>query len=232
MLTRTEIHEHTEHKTLSCKRFLPTWRCGHHIVAPQHKSQHGSTNPHAQTPKSPIPGQQCWSCPFLNNVRESLENVGSHGGLAKKLQCGRTLRQRHTSNNVLTRQEINETHRKQVGVMQKSVTQPGAVATTQRPPWSSANLVGPLSPAPTLESPNTHGQQREGCPFLQNLRASREKGSDHGGWTNHSNVVPTSTVTQIDSLTHQNGKSPTSRSKIAGLDIRTFRTPNMAKTTS
>ena len=71
VLTRTEIHIHTKHKTLSCKRFLPTWRCGHHIVAPQHKSQHGSTNPHAQTPKSPIPGQQCWSCPFLNNVRES-----------------------------------------------------------------------------------------------------------------------------------------------------------------
>ncbi len=32
VLTRTEIHKHTKNKTLSCKRFLTTWRCGHHIA--------------------------------------------------------------------------------------------------------------------------------------------------------------------------------------------------------
>ena len=39
VLSRSEIHKHTKHKPLSCKRSAPTWRCGHHIVAPQNNSQ-------------------------------------------------------------------------------------------------------------------------------------------------------------------------------------------------
>ena len=80
MLTGTEIHEHTEHKSVSCKN-VPTW-----ALCPPHRSaskqlptwRHTSSGWKSENPKTH--GQQRWTCPFHNNVRESLENVGNHGG--------------------------------------------------------------------------------------------------------------------------------------------------------
>ena len=90
--------------------------CSEHIVV---KSQLGGTHPH-----DPMRHVQ-FSCaikrvlPFLNNVRES-RNLLAIWRLGQELQRKNTLRQRHTSSHVLTRQEINKTYETQIALMQKS----------------------------------------------------------------------------------------------------------------
>ena len=106
----------------------------------------------------------------------------THKNCRKKRSSSRLLRFRLTRDVYRTTYSLSteltdipiSSHWSHVSLSCKTILQPGAVVTTSRPPWSTANLVGPLSPAPTLEFPNTHGQQRQSCPFLQNLRASRE----------------------------------------------------------
>ena len=60
----------SEHRSAS--KQWPTWR-------------HTSSGSRAEIPKSH--GQQRWWCPFHNHVRESRENVGSHGGWTRHSQA-------------------------------------------------------------------------------------------------------------------------------------------------
>ena len=103
----------------------------------------------------------------------------------------------HTSNHVLSRTEIHK-HTKHKSLSCKRCPQPGAVATTS---WRLKTIANSehASSRSNAAVANTHGQQQLwSCPSLHNLRVSRENVADHGGWTNHSNAVPNSTMTQIN----------------------------------
>ena len=125
----------------------------------------------------------------------------------------------HTSNHVLSRTEIHK-HTKHKPLSCERCPQPGAVATTS---WRLKTITNSkhASSHSNAAIANTHGQQRWSCPSLHNSRVSRENVADHGGWTNHSNAIPNSTMTEINECTHHNGTTQTSTAKTEGLGIRT-----------
>ena len=198
---------------------FPTGRCGHHIVAPQNKSQLGSTHRHAPTRKSPIhmghnPGRVP-STTMCANRAKMLAVMAAGPATPMRSQ----IQQRHKSLNVLTRHPG-----------QKSLDSPSSpffctpfiVATTSWP--RQANLVTHIVALPrwNLRAKDCVGR------LTSNIYADRLDTFA----TNTPIRKKTPTITHIESRTHQNGNLQTLETQIARLGMKNILQPRAVETTS
>ena len=177
----------TRHRDLF---FLHAKYCGDHINLVAHIVRLKSWNLLCKRQRwSFAPEQTCWS----------LGHVRNHGGMGHKSNTGES-----TDNN---------THRityNQNGNLQTLETlvarlgmHPGRCGDHIVAPQDKSQHGGTHGHAPTRESPkHIHTQQRLSFFCLQEFSRVAKHVGNHGKWTFHSNVVPTSTGTEIESRFH------------------------------